>query len=275
MKERSILFSILFFVSCANLKKLPQENYYAFIYKFEREFKNDTVKFYLKNPLKCPINVKMKKDSLNRNIENLFGHITLTELQDTIISFYYPNFNQNNRTKYIVRYGDLNKKIVKGEVAFPFPKGKEYEIIQGYNGKFTHNTLFSQNAIDFNLRVGDTITSTDNGYVVGVIEDYKDYGTSKKWRENDKSNYITIYHPHSGIYSQYVHINHKGSLVKLGDFVKKGQVIGICGMTGYTTTPHLHFNTKIPTEENGLISVEIEFENGIKGKDLKSKDRVK
>jgi hypothetical protein len=40
-------------------------------------------------------------------------------------------------------------------------------------------------------------------------------------------------------------------------------------MTGFTTTPHLHFNTKIPTKENGLISTEIEFENGVKGKDLK------
>jgi murein DD-endopeptidase MepM/ murein hydrolase activator NlpD len=209
------------------------------------------------------------KDSLNPNIEENFGLITLRELQDTIISFKYKNFNPTNETKYIVKYGDLNKKILKNKVAYPFPKGKKYKIIQGYNGKFSHNDIYSQYAIDFELKIGDSIASVDSGYIVGIIEDYKDYGTSKKWLENDKSNYITIYHPHSGIYSQYVHLDHKGSLVKLGDFVEKGQIIGISGMTGFTTTPHLHFNTKIPTKENGLISTEIEFENGVKGKDLK------
>ncbi|WP_169719521.1 M23 family metallopeptidase [Olivibacter sitiensis] len=275
MRKNIIFISILFFASCASLKKLPQEHYYEFLYNFNREFKNDTISFHLKNPLKCPVNIKLGKDSLNPNIEYLFGNITLTELQDTIIRFEYPDFNQTNRTKYIVRYGDLNKKIEKNEVAYPFPKGKEYKIIQAYNGKFTHNTLYSQYAIDFDLKIGDTITSVDSGYIVGVIEDYKDYGTSKKWLENDKSNYITIYHPHSGIYTQYVHLDHKGSLVTLGDFVEKGQVIGICGMTGFTTTPHLHFNAKIPTEENGLISTKIEFESGVKGEDLKKKDRVK
>ncbi len=217
----------------------------------------------------------MVKDTLNPDIEHLFGLITLTELQDTIISVKYPNFNQTNRTKYIVRYGDLNRKVEKNKIAYPFPKGKEYKVIQGYKGNFTHNTLFSQYAIDFNLKIGDTISSVDDGYIVGLIEDYKEYGTSKKWLNNDKSNYITIYHPHSGIYTQYVHLNHKGSLVRLGEFVKKGEPIGISGMTGFTTTPHLHFNVKTPTEEHGLISTEIEFESGVKGKDLKKKHLVK
>jgi murein DD-endopeptidase MepM/ murein hydrolase activator NlpD len=245
------------------------------MYYFNREFKNDTVSFHLKNPLKCPINVKLVKDSLNPNIENLFSQITLKELQDTTISFKYPKFNQANKTKYIVGYGDLNKKILKNQVSYPFPKGKEYKIIQAYNTKFSHNTTYSQYAIDFDLKIGDTITSVDSGYVVGVIEDYKDYGTSKKWLKNDKSNNITIYHPQSGIYTQYVHLDHKGSHVKLGDFVEKGQAIAISGMTGFTTTPHLHFNAKIPTEEHGLISTKIEFESGVKGEDLKKNDRVK
>lgn len=275
VRKNIILILILVFASCSSLRKLPQEHYYAFLYNFNREFKNDTISFHLKNPLKCPINVKLVKDSLNPNIENLFGQITLKELQDTTISFIYPKFNQANKTKYIVRYGDLNKKIVKNQVSYPFPKGKEYKIIQGYNGKFTHNTLYSQYAIDFDLQVGDTITSVDSGYIVGVIEDYKDYGTGRKWLENDKSNYVTIYHPQSGIYTQYVHLDHKGSLVKLGDFIEKGQAIGICGMTGFTTTPHLHFNAKTPTEEYGLISTKIKFESGVKGEDLKKNDRVK
>nr|WP_315169906.1 M23 family metallopeptidase [uncultured Flavobacterium sp.] len=214
-------------------------------------------------------------DTLNPDIQHQFGLITLKELQDTVIAIKYPNFNQTNATKYIVNYGDFNRKIEKNRIAYPFPKGKEYKIIQGYKGNFSHKNIFSQNAIDFGLKIGDTITSVDSGYIVGLIQDYKEYGTSKKWLENDKSNFITIYHPQSGLYTQYVHLIHKGSLVKLGEFVKKGQPIAISGMTGFTTTPHLHFNVKIPTNEYGLISTDIEFESGIKGESLKKGDLVK
>jgi len=46
-------------------------------------------------------------------------------------------------------------------------------------------------------------------------------------------------------------------------------------MTGYTTIEHLHFNVKLPTNKNGLISIEYEFENGIKANKLKKSDVVK
>lgn len=129
--------------------------------------------------------------------------------------------------------------------------------------------------LDFNLQVGDMITSADKGYMFGVIEDYKEYGTSKAWRDNDKSNYITLYHPHSGLFTQYVHLNYKGALVKIGDFVEMGQPIGISKMTGFTTKPHLHFNVKYATTEQGLISTEITFENDVSGSDLKKGNLAK
>lgn len=275
VRKNFIYISIILFTSCASLRGLPKEHYYEFLYHFNREFKNDTIHFHLTNPLKCPLNIKLVTDSLNPGIEHLFGHITLAQLKDTTISLEYPNFVQSHNTKYLVRYGDLKKEIIKNRIAYPFPKNKEYKIIQGYDGGFSHNNIFSRYAIDFDLKIGDTITSVDSGYVVGLIQDYKQYGTSKKWLENDKSNYITIYHPHSGIYTQYVHLKHRGSLVKLGAFVEKSQPVGICGMTGFTTTPHLHFNVKIPTDKHGLISTEIEFENGIKGEDLRQGGRIK
>ncbi len=275
MRKYYTLIIILLLASCSQWRKLPKEHYYPFYYTFSSDFKNKTVYFHLKNQLKCPINIKLVTDTLNPDIQHQFGLITLKELQDTVIAIKYPNFNQTNATKYIVNYGDFNRKIEKNRIAYPFPKGKEYKIIQGYKGNFSHKNIFSQNAIDFGLKIGDTITSVDSGYIVGLIQDYKEYGTSKKWLENDKSNFITIYHPQSGLYTQYVHLIHKGSLVKLGEFVKKGQPIAISGMTGFTTTPHLHFNVKIPTNEYGLISTDIEFESGIKGESLKKGDLVK
>lgn len=265
MKKYFIPFLTLIILSCSNLKQLPKEHYYEFLYYFERTFKNDTLYFKLKNPLMCPLTIKLSKDSLNTNLENIFGQQTLKEAQDTVVIIKYPNYNKASKIRYIVKYGNPDKQIIKNKIEYPFPYGKKYKIIQGYNGKFSHNSIYSQYAIDFNLKIGDTVTSVDEGYVVGLIQDYKEYGSSKKWLENDKSNFIIIYHPHSGLFTQYVHLHYKGSLVKLGEFVKKKQPIAISGMTGFTTTPHLHFNVKIPSEKYGLISTTIEFDGEIQG----------
>jgi murein DD-endopeptidase MepM/ murein hydrolase activator NlpD len=163
-------------------------------------------------------------------------------------------------------YGDLSKAIMKVRMSLPFPKNRSYRIVQGYYGSPSHNTSNSRCAIDFGLNINDTICSADDGYVVGVIKDYKRAGKTVEWF--DYSNYITIYHPKSGLFTQYAHLINNGSFVKVGDTVSKGQPIGLSGMTGYTTIPHLHFNVKKPDAKEGLISTDIEFEEGYKGAEL-------
>ncbi|MEL6562624.1 MAG: M23 family metallopeptidase [Bacteroidota bacterium] len=266
---------MLFIVACSGMKELPKEKYYSFLYNFSDTYEDDTISFYLKNPVKCPVNIYLRKDTLNPTLAGQFGRIILESEQDTTIRIYHPDFDKTSRIRYNVNYGDYTKPVRKSKIAFPFPTDLTYKIIQGYNGQFSHNKFYSRYAIDFSLQIGDTITSADDGYVVGVIEGYKDFGTSQAWRNTDKSNYLTLYHPHSRLFTQYVHLDHEGAIVELGDYVTKGQAIGICGMTGFTTTPHLHFNVRVPTEKDGFISTSIEFENDIRGSDLKRKMKVK
>lgn len=58
-------------------------------------------------------------------------------------------------------------------------------------------------------------------------------------------NSIIIDHGH-GVYSCYFHLNTMN--YKVGDFIKKGEVLGLSGSTGRVTGPHLHFTFRI----NGL-----------------------
>jgi len=58
-----------------------------------------------------------------------------------------------------------------------------------------------------------------------------------------QENFIEIRHPDDE-YSQYCHLKKDGVVVKIGDTVKAGQLIGYSGATGWLANvpePHLHF----------------------------------
>lgn len=82
--------------------------------------------------------------------------------------------------------------------------------------------------------IGDPITAADNGIV-----------TTAEYQENGYGNIIIIDHQ-NGIHTWYAHLN--GIDVAVGDIVKKGDLIGELGDTGYVTGPHLHFEVR----ENGI-----------------------
>ncbi|MEM6722694.1 MAG: M23 family metallopeptidase, partial [Bacteroidota bacterium] len=128
-----------------------------------------------------------------------------------------------------------------------------------YNGSFSHNHVGSRYALDFDLSVGDTICSAGDGYVIGMIEGYKYGGSNRKWRPY--ANTITIYHPDQGALTQYAHLIENGAFVEVGDSVRTGQAIGLSGKTGFTSTPHLHFNVFRPKGEK-LISYPCSFKGG-------------
>jgi murein DD-endopeptidase MepM/ murein hydrolase activator NlpD len=46
-----------------------------------------------------------------------------------------------------------------------------------------------------------------------------------------------------GVFSSYGHMS--GLLVKRGEAVRKGQKVGLCGTTGRSTGPHLHWSFKV------------------------------
>ena len=76
--------------------------------------------------------------------------------------------------------------------------------------------------------VGDgTITRTDNN----------DRGKSR-WNRYQYGQYILVAH-NNNLTSLYAHLSRV--LVKTGDTVKKGELIGYSGNSGYTFGPHLHF----------------------------------
>ncbi len=120
----------------------------------------------------------------------------------------------------------------------PFAAGANVRVSQGYNGGLSHKGL-SAYAIDFSLPIGTPVYAAREGDVVGVDVSSNLGGASPLYRPY--MNYVNIRHS-DGTLGNYYHLKVGGSAVKIGDTVKKGQLIAYSGNTGYTTAPHLHFS---------------------------------
>jgi len=133
----------------------------------------------------------------------------------------------------------LQKGAIKDDTSFvyslPFQEGNSHFLVQGYFGIFSHK---ERAALDFKMKRGTNILAVRDGVVIRVKEDGSRGGWSRKFRS--QGNNIVIQHSDNSR-SGYWHLKNEGALVKVGDTVRQGQVIGLSGKTGYAAIPHLHF----------------------------------
>lgn len=148
----------------------------------------------------------------------------------------------------------------KGDTYFHFslPIIGEWNISQGHEGKITHKEDYKY-AWDFDMRddEGQTyrlpgvekedyycydlpVVAPASGYIVQVVDAINDNKIGEVDLEQNWGNTVVIKHGEY-VYSKLSHLK-KGSVhVKLGDYVKKGDVIAHCGSSGRSPEPHLHF----------------------------------
>ncbi|HEX7032611.1 MAG TPA: M23 family metallopeptidase [Nitrososphaera sp.] len=104
-----------------------------------------------------------------------------------------------------------------------------------------------RNAVDFVVDAGTPVLAAAEGVVTYVRDDSYTGGPSiEYWYD---SNFIVIQHER-GEYTRYDHLAHRSARVAPGQFVKAGQVIALVGTTGFTYTPHLHFQVFVFTGSN-------------------------
>ena len=119
----------------------------------------------------------------------------------------------------------------------PFKKGAIHRVAQGYGGLFSHSHLA---AIDFDMPVGTGVFAAREGVIFAYQDNFEEGGMSTKYK--NKANFIIIKHA-DGSFGCYWHLKKHGVIIKSGH-VKKGQLIGFSGATGYVLRPHLHFSVK-------------------------------
>lgn len=88
---------------------------------------------------------------------------------------------------------------------------------------------------------GKKILSPANGVVVEVIDGVRDNKPSSMNPYSALGNTVVIKHSNKEV-SVMAHLKQGSVKVKVGDKVKKGQAIGLCGNSGNSSEPHLHYH---------------------------------
>lgn len=109
-------------------------------------------------------------------------------------------------------------------------------ITQGYK-KGVHDGV---DLVNTNSR-GDHILGWEVAHSDGVVVAYRN--NCKGFEKGSYGNYVKIKHS-NGYYTLYAHMAYNTVKVKTGDSVKKGQILGYMGNTGYSFGGHLHFEVR-------------------------------
>ncbi len=155
----------------------------------------------------------------------------------------------------------FNPKLLPSEIhsTLSFPV-ENVIITQGYGyTKFAERAYKTDfhTGVDFGVSIGTPVYAAADGVVLRA--DNNDKGTSR-WRRYQYGKYILINHENN-LTTLYAHLSRQ--VVKVGDIIKRGELIGYSGNTGYAFGPHLHLGVYYTPElelksippANGLVPV--------------------
>jgi len=198
-------------------------------------------KVFANNNEFCPISIKVNFTLTNMESEKGDGKVFVIPARATKfeITSLKPirkgkyKFSYKTRYNYGNHYLTVYSKDYK--YSLPFETGKSFKVSQGYNGSISHQ---EENALDFAMGIGTNITAARDGIVVRVVDTNDTTCPEKECAKFN--NFVQIYHS-DGTFAEYTHIKRGGAKVKIGDEIKKGELIAESGNIGRSTGPHLHF----------------------------------
>ena len=124
--------------------------------------------------------------------------------------------------------------LPQSELGFQFPQ-ERIILTSGFGPRSCAGCSRDHKGIDMDLGDNTPILASQSGTV-----EFADFGTSGSGF-GGYGNVIVINH-HNGYWTLYAHLSKMH--VKKGDYVQRGQVIGIIGNTGNSTGTHLHFEIR-------------------------------
>lgn len=129
-----------------------------------------------------------------------------------------------------------------GAGAWLWPLGNHQQISSGYGGRTLEGEGEMHYGVDIVAPLGTVVRAARSGR---VLESRPDFQRGWGWT-------VVIEHP-DGWITRYAHLS--ANLIKQGELVVQGQVIGRVGSTGRSTGPHLHFGTYLRWDPRDPLSL--------------------
>ena len=148
---------------------------------------------------------------------------------------------------YHARFGDPNARPMPYAYRLPYRKGKTFSVLQGPHGAFSHRGS-NEYAVDFDCPVATTVRAARPGTVVVSYDAAQGAGTTPEFLDYSHVNFVLVLHD-DGTLGEYMHLSPSGVEVQPGQRVKRGDEIALSGNTGFSSTPHLHFQVMTAADD--------------------------
>ncbi|MCK4569711.1 MAG: urea transporter [Bacteroidales bacterium] len=171
------------------------------------------------------------------------------------IQHFSPEMNFYTKDNYRRRF-DENVSI---NLTLPF--WGEWTVTQAHEGEHTHKKDY-KHAWDFEITDEDGIYHSGSGletedfycfnkpalapadgWVDEILDGVEDNAIGEVNLDQNWGNTIVIKHTEK-IYTKLSHLKKDSFKVEKGDFVKRGDVLALCGNSGRSPRPHLHFQVQ-------------------------------
>jgi len=169
---------------------------------------------------------------------------------------------QNTPEKNLYSYQNFMERFGKeSPVPVFLPFYGEWIVTQGHDGEYTHQDRW-RHAWDFEMadeegktwkKSGDfredyycydkTVIAPAEGTIEIVVDDIQDNTIGERNLEQNWGNTIVIKHEED-LYTKLSHLKPGSINVKIGDKVRKGDILARCGNSGNSPYPHLHFQVQ-------------------------------
>lgn len=169
------------------------------------------------------------------------------------------DFSKPSGYQYSYRYqnGNIDAEHNSSEVyQLPYEHGQTFYVGQSCNTNGTHQGGSNHQAVDFMMPIGTPVHAARDGLVVNYYQLSNSGGLSSM--HQDKGNFIEIKHT-DGTVANYHHLRLMGVKVDKGQIVKRGELIGLSGNTGFSSGPHLHFAVTKLNRVGKVESIAVNF----------------